>query len=165
MAPSAGGSPGQGLPGLSHGCATGCGLGVRGLGPLVSLEQRGPAGVQGAKPERAEVWGSQRCPSPQPQATSAETRTQESRAELEPAGRGPAGTLWPPWRLSFRGAGLPWGALACLSRPLVLHCSAGRRTARLPEPTTSPEKGKTQGLASTFLAQSRPSSLCTQHLP
>ena len=48
--------------------------------------------------------------------------------------------------LAFRGAGHPWRLQASPSR-----CSAqqgGSRGPWLPEPATSPEKGKTQGLAS-----------------
>lgn len=101
------------------------------------------------------MWGSKGCPFPQPQATLAETRDPDVQAEPEPASRGPTGrhlAVGTTWHLSFRGPALPPGCPACL--PLSIQAQLGGGRGPAARATPSPEKGKTQGLASTSLAGS-----------
>ena len=106
----------------------------QGLGPLGSPGQEGSAGVGG----QAEGAGAGSWCSLATLAQTGDTGVQGQRAG-DPLG--PTGQA-----LAFRGAGHPWRLQASPSR-----CSAqqgGSRGPWLPEPATSPEKGKTQGLAS-----------------
>lgn len=111
----------------------------------------------GAKLEGMQVWGSEaHLGKTQGQGHN---RGPPGNRCLEPLTREAA-----PWHLFRRGGpspGAPW-APSLLSRR---HYSAGRGEGALPGPAPSPEKGKTQGLASSSLAKSQLSRLLPTSFP
>lgn len=135
------GLPAQGPPALSPGRAPGSGLGGLGPGPAGVPEQEGLAGVRGL----AEGAGAGELVLP------GHPGTDQGHGSPRPAGRGPTGQA-----STFIGAGCPRGAG---HPPPAALLSGEEAEAWLLEPATSPEKGKTQGLASaSWLRATLPAS-------